>query len=420
MERQKIMKKFFLLLVFLQMVTLLSGCFDRKELEEQAYVVSIGVDKTDKENIFRFTFQIANPEVGSSVSGNPAPEPVQEIVSVLGTDFLSATNAANASVAKEITLEQARIVIVSQKLARSKEFIHLMQSAPSTVDLKLNSQLVISKEKAEDFIRDNKPKMESRPHKYFQYILDRAKETGVIPNAPLVRYFQITEGDADLFIAPLATTKKDPKEKYGEEDNYEAGEVQLRGGNVTQFMGSAVFKEGQMIDTLTGEETRISLILDTTLAQQDIIATYKDPLKPDFDIAAQHQVDRVKVKIKYKPNSTSDIIVYINTHMNVFAVPSTESYMVEAKKRKMLHDSLERQLEERIEQLVRKTQEKYKLEPFYWSLHIRHKFLTIRDYEKADWSHKIYPNANVQIHVTVKSLEFGKILRESDLKEVRD
>ncbi|WP_255220322.1 Ger(x)C family spore germination protein [Terribacillus saccharophilus] len=414
------MKKLLIFMLLLQTAVLLSGCFDRKELEEQAYVISIGVDKTESEDVFRFTFEIANPEVGSTFSGPSTPEPAQEVVSVLGTDFLSATSAANVSVAKEISLDQVRVVIVSEKLARSKKFIHLMQTAPSIIDLKLNAQLVISKEKAEEFIRTNKPKLESRPHKYFQYMLDRAKETGVIPEAPLVRFFQITEGDADLFLAPFATTKKDPKEEYGAEDNYKAGEVNIKGGNSTQFIGSAVFKEGQMIDILTGEETRFSLMLDTTLPQQDIIANYTDPLRPGFDLAARVQADKVKVKIDYKPTGKTNIDVYVSMHMNIFAVPSTQNYMINSKNRNILHASLQKQLQEEGEKFIKKTQEKYKLEPFYWSLHIRSKFLTIKDYEKADWANKIYPNANVRLHVKVRSLEFGKLLRESDLRKVRD
>lgn len=414
------MRKLILVLLFLQIALILTGCFDRKELEEQAYVISIGVDKTDKDNIFRFTFEIANPEVGSSVSNVSTKEPAQEVVSVLGTDFLSATSTANTAVAKEITLDQVRVVIFSEKLARSKEFIHVIQAAPSTVDLKLNAQMVISKEKAEDFIRHNKPRLESRPHKYFQYMLDRARETGVIPDAPLVRFFQITEGDADLFIAPFASADREPTDKYGAEDDYKAGEIDINGGNPTQFIGSAVFKEGQMIDTLTGEETRYVLMLDTTLPQQDILATYKDPLRPEFDISAKVQIDRVKVKIDYKKQGRSVIDVHVNAHLNVFAIPSTEDYMLNPKKRRILYDSVQKQMFNRAEEIVKKSQDKYKADPFYWSLHIRSKFLTIKDYEKADWSNKIYPNADVHLHVDVESIEFGKTLRQSNIGKVRD
>ncbi|VVM34131.1 Ger(x)C family spore germination protein [Terribacillus sp. AE2B 122] len=414
------MRQFILILSLLQLAMILSGCYDRKELEEQAYVITIAVDKTDRDNIFRFTFEIANPEVGSSATTPSTNEPAQEIISVLGTDFLSATSTANSSIAKEITLEQVRVVIVSEKLARSKEFIHLMQSAPSTVDLKLNAQLVISKEKAEEFVRHNSPNLESRPHKYFQYMLDRARETGVIPDAPLVRFFQITEGDADLFVAPYASTVKKPKDSYGDEDSYKAGEIDFHGGNVTQFMGSAVFKEGQMIDSLTGEETRYIHMMDPTFPQQVILSTFVDPLEPEYNIAARVQLDKVKVKIDYKKNQTSTIDVYITTHLNIFAIPSTEDYMKSQKKRKILYDSIQKEILKNGEKLVKKTQEEYKAEPFYWSLHIRKKFLSIKDYEQADWSNKIYPNAHVRLHVKVASLEFGKTLRQSDIGRVRD
>lgn len=120
-------------------------------------------------------------------------------------------SAANASVAKAITLDQARVVIVSQELARSKEFINVMQSAPSTVDLRLNAQLVISKEKAEDFIKQNKPKLETRPHKYFQFMLDRAKETGVIPDAPWFGTFRSRKAMQISSLHPLPPMTRTPK-----------------------------------------------------------------------------------------------------------------------------------------------------------------------------------------------------------------
>ncbi|SNZ02168.1 germination protein, Ger(x)C family [Terribacillus aidingensis] len=414
------MRKLLVMIVCIPMIILLSGCTDRKEIEEQAFVVAVGVDKTDKPNIFRFTFQIANPEVGSSTISPSPNESPQELVSVLGADFLSATNAANSSVAKEITLEQVRVVIISSKLAKSNEFIHLMQTVPSTVELRLNAQLVVSKEKAADFLQQNKPKMETRPHKYYQYMLDRAKETGIIPDAPLSRFYYITEGDADLFIAPLATVKPEDKQEYKSEDKYTAGDIPLKGENKTQFMGSALFKEGKMIDELTGEETRISVMLDPTLSQQDFIANYKDPLKPDYKIAARFKAEEPKITVDYRPNGKTTIYADINFRLDVYSIPSTVNYISDDKKRELLRNNLERQLKQMTEKFIEVTQKKYKGEPFYWSLHIRRHFLTIQDYEKADWSKKIYPNAEIKMNFRLTSLEFGKVLRQSDLGRVKD
>ncbi|SDC49308.1 germination protein, Ger(x)C family [Terribacillus halophilus] len=414
------MKKIIVILFLIFLPALLGGCFDQKELEEQAFVVSIGVDKTDTRGVFRFSFQIANPEVGSSATGTSTKEPAQAVISVLGSDFLTATNAANATVAKEITLNQARVVIISEKLARSKEFIHLMQSAPSTVDLKLNAQLVVSKENAETFIRNNKPRLESRPHKYYQYMLDRAKETGIIPDAPLVRFFQITEGDADLFIAPYATTIRDDETEIGEEDHYKAGEIPVKGESQTQFMGSAVFREGQMISTLTGEENRFCLMFDSTLAQKDILISFNDPLMKEYQVAGRLDINNVKVKVDYKKEKQTTINVFVDFNINIHAIPSTVDYIQSLEKQRILKNSIEKQIKNRGERFINKTQEKFKAEPFYWSLHIRHKFLDIKQYEKADWMNKIYPNAQVRLHFNLEGLEFGKMLRETDIEEVRD
>ncbi|WP_143588840.1 Ger(x)C family spore germination protein [Terribacillus halophilus] len=413
------MKNPLLILCLFLLPLLLGGCFDQKELEEQAFIVSIGVDNTNQKGVFRFTFQIANPEVGNSASGTSANEPTQEVISVLGTDFLTATNAANATVAKQISLNQSRILIVSEKLARSTDFIYLMQSAPSTVDIKLNAQLVVSKEDAEKYIRHNKPQLESRPHKYYQYMLDRAKETGIIPDAPIVRYFQITEGDADLFIAPYTTTEEE-NPKFGEEDHYKAGEIPVNGKNQTQFMGSAVFKEGQMIGTLTGEETRFCLMFDSTLTQKDIIASYTDPVKPEFQVAGRLEINNVDVNVNYLKDKQSTIDVYVNYSLNVYAIPSTVNYMKNTEKQRLLEKSINKQIGERADNFIKKTQEEYRAQPFYWSLHVRSKFLNIPEYEKADWMNKVYPNAKVNIHLELRGLEFGKIMRESEIKEVRD
>src|SRR5690554_2969430 len=49
------------LLSQLFLVILLVGCEDIIELEKQSYVIAIGIDQTEQEGIYQFTFQIANP-----------------------------------------------------------------------------------------------------------------------------------------------------------------------------------------------------------------------------------------------------------------------------------------------------------------------------------------------------------------------
>ncbi|WP_052737987.1 Ger(x)C family spore germination C-terminal domain-containing protein [Bacillus sp. SA1-12] len=155
-------------------------------------------------------------------------------------------------------------------------------------ELRKAVNMIVTKEKAAEFIKNNQPLLETRPHKFYQLMLNRARETGFVPPSDLLHYFQTTERDADLFLAIYATTEgHDVETRNRFEDEYKAGEIPIVGDNLTQFIGSAIFKEGKMVGTLNGEETRAALILDPTINVEDMLATYEDPLEPKYRIASK-------------------------------------------------------------------------------------------------------------------------------------
>ena len=107
--------------------------------------------------------------------------------------------------------------------------------------------------------------METRPHKYFQFMIDHGIENGLIPDSTLFRFFKTTDRGTDLFLAMYTTAEKEKNPPIKREDEYLAGQVNATGEiDDTQFIGSAVFKNGVMIGKLNGQETRIVNILDDT------------------------------------------------------------------------------------------------------------------------------------------------------------
>lgn len=407
-----------LLLLF---ISLLTGCYDKKEIEQKSYVVALGLDKTDEAGKINVTFQIANPEVGTSQSGGGSNEEPAETVSLIANDFYTAKNTANAFVAREISLEHTKVIIVSEELARSKEFIKVIQTVSRSRELKAKVQLIVSKENASTFLRKNKPKLETRPHKFYQFMLTRAQEIGLIPDASIHRFFQITEGDADLFLAIYATTELKEDEKYQNEDEYIAGEITQEGGNTTQFMGSAVFKEGKMIDVLSGEETRLALTFDNTIELKDVLATFPDPLSEKHFIAAK--VSRKKesnITIRYIKDRPTKINANVQINLEIIAVPSLIEYAENMKNRQILINSIKEDFEKKSKELIAKSQKMYSSDPFYWSIFVRKYFRDIKDYENADWNKKIYPNADIDVHFQIGIKGFGKMAKDTNLTEVRD
>lgn len=313
------------------------------------------------------------------------------------------------------------MLVVSEDFAQDKDFIRWMYDMTKDPEIRRDVNMVVTKENASKFFKRNKPKLETRPHKYFKMALQRGVETGMLPSSELIEYFRITEADADLFLAMYGTTEQDnDTEQNRNNDHFTAGEFHYSGEtNSTNFAGSAVFKEGKMIGKLTAEETRVSIILNSTLNATDVLTTYTDPLNENYRIAARvNKRKRNKVEMNLKSDTpTLDLTVPIE--IEVLSAHSMVNYEKDISKRNKLKKSIEKELTKEIEKLVKKTQKEFKGEPFSWSLIARKKFLTIPAYEEFDWM-KSYPKMKVNVNVIVTFGDFGRQSELPNMKEIRD
>lgn len=417
MKRHKRVKK--IICLFILLLTL-SGCWNQSQIEERAYVVAIGLDKAEDENQIKLTYLIANPEFGSQIQGGGTEEPPQEIISFVTDDITTSRNAANAVIAKEITYDMLRVMVVSEEFAKDKDFIRWMYDTTKDPEIRRNVHLVVSKENSSKFFENNKPKLETRPHKYFEMALKRGIETGMLPNSELIQYFRITEADADLFLAMYGTTKQDNDDQDQNNDHFTAGEFQYSGKtNSTNFAGSAVFKEGKMIGKLTADETRVSILLNKTLNSTDVLTTFTDPFNEKYRIAARvnkRKSNKVDMDLK---SDIPKIDLNIPIEIEVLSAHSMADFKKDISKRRKLKKSIEKELTKKIKKLVKMTQDEFKGEPFGWSLIARKQFRTISAYEDFDWM-KSYPDMKVSVDVVVTFGDFGRQSELPNMKEIRD
>lgn len=408
------------------MAFLLTGCWDKKEVEERSYVVAIGLDlpkgvDLEKEQAVDVTFQFSNPKL--NVKGaNPAEgAEMEDIITLTAPDFVTARNMANSFVTREVSFSHNKVLIISEELAKTEIFYRMLSTAFKDREMRREANIIVTEGKASEFISKNKPEMMVRPHRYYQFLIDRATETGMVPESTINRFFAITDGDADLFLAMYGSYDKNNKETgFQDEDQYIAGQVPKRGGNPIQLIGSAVFKEGKMIGTLTGEETRITRFLDNTAELRDLFSSFQDPLDKRYKIAVRlKQTKKLKVKIK-KRNGPPKIEITYPLDVKVLSVPSMINYADNLENQEKLKTALKNKLKENAENLIEKTQKEFKGEPFYWSLNVRPLFDTVKEYEEWDWMNKNYPLADIHITMDVNIVGFGKQLKESNIEKVRD
>ncbi|MFK4996770.1 hypothetical protein ACI2OX_02230 [Bacillus sp. N9] len=173
---------------------LLSGCWGKLELEERDYAVVLGLDKAKDDHLIDVTFQIANPQVGSSDTSTAENEPPSDIVTVSAPDILSAKELANSVLPRKVSFDHLRIIIIGEELAKTTLFHHVIGSAVIDPEVRRENNLIVSKEKASEFIKNNQPKLETRPHKYYAFMQQRWRDTGYVPYSNLNRYFQRLSG----------------------------------------------------------------------------------------------------------------------------------------------------------------------------------------------------------------------------------
>ncbi|MCP8969251.1 Ger(x)C family spore germination protein [Ectobacillus ponti] len=388
----------------------LSACGDRLELEQQAYVVVMGLDRAEG-NLIRVTFQVANPQVGSTDRGSAPNEAPSDIVTFTAPDILSAKDIANSVITRRISFAHLQTMIIGEKLARTQLFHHIMADSIRDPEMRREMNLMVCREKAESFIKRNKPEMETRPHKYYSFMQKRWKDTGFVPYSTMNRYFQRV--GRELFLAIYATTKR-LKQVEGNEDGYEAGQIPQRSGDPVQMMGSAVFKEGRMVGTMTGEETRYALLLRRRVLAKSFIMSIQDPLNPRFRVS--FRVIRSKsTSVSMDVGGERPIVkVRIPLKVQVHSVPSLLNYESNEKNQQLLKKSIQKELQAGAMDIIRRTQTEFQGEPFIWYTEVRRYFRTLQQYEAYDWE-KHYTKARVHVDFDLDIESFGKQLKSQQV-----
>ncbi|RUL52089.1 Ger(x)C family spore germination protein [Lysinibacillus antri] len=412
------MKKAYLICI-ITLFPLLGGCWNQTYLDQRAFVIAIGLDKGEKENETKITYLIANPELSKQEAGSN--EPNREIISFTAPDLQTSRNLANTVVAKELSYSLLSLIIVSEDFAKNKEFIRWIYDVTKGEEVSRNIPIIVTPESTSTFLKNNDPKLETRIHKYFELILQFGSENGFIPATKLHAYFRIMEEKGDLFLSPYATTEFNGNPKNdGGEDNLIAGEFEVGGfTNKTQFLGSAVFKHGKMIGKLNAEETRLAILLNDTIDMAEILATFPDPFNEKYRIGtriSKKESNTVKMDLK---RSIPTIDVTVPLYVDILSNHSMVNYEKQPEKRKQLKKHMEEKLIETINELIKKTQEDFKGQPFGWSLYARKEFLTIKEYEAYDWM-KNYPNMDVKVKVNIIFGKFGRQSETPEFEEVKN
>lgn len=170
------MRKIALLLI-ITLSLLQTGCWNAREIDELAFVLSIGLDKA--ENGFKVTAQIANPETFSKTpSGAGAPQmakPFWMVSSTGATIFEAIRNMASIS-SRRIFWSHIKIIVISEQLARSNT-LEIFDFFSRNPELRLRTLVSVTPEEAGKLL-EVVPMMERDPAIYLEKAIENKNLTG--------------------------------------------------------------------------------------------------------------------------------------------------------------------------------------------------------------------------------------------------
>lgn len=143
------MRKVALLLAAVFFLLQLSGCWDMQEINSRCYILGLGMDSTDVEGDFLFTFQRAVPVgVDSSADSNSV---AYENISVTASSPAQAVRALGLSSSMELSFTHLSCVIIGSALAHNS-FSPLLEYLTQQSDLRRQCVVTIAADTAQSLL----------------------------------------------------------------------------------------------------------------------------------------------------------------------------------------------------------------------------------------------------------------------------
>ncbi|MCL1819026.1 MAG: hypothetical protein FWG36_00045 [Oscillospiraceae bacterium] len=267
---------------------LLSACWDKTELEDATYVILLGLDRADSQDI---GVTVAFP-LSQQMGGDK--EMQYTVMSVKAPNVTEGINLLAAKIAGSMSLNTVKTVIISRELAESGELRQTLSSR-QFIEVRNTANICVADCTAAEFIkaRIENPLIDTLRQE--DLLLEQSSGSLLYRPLELLDLKEAVETDgacASMLGGVVKQSGEDnnndddkQEDKKGEKEapidgdnikmpvrsGYTAGKVPIRAENETQICGLAVFKDGKMVGTLDSDEAQTYTLLTRGKAQKTLI-----------------------------------------------------------------------------------------------------------------------------------------------------
>lgn len=360
-------------LALILIASMLSGCAVNGEVENQAYALVMGVDSTDDGGI-ELTIRI--PRIGRASEDDGKSGGKGEaylVIAASGEDYSQALENLQWAVARELNMSHLKLLVVSSSLASGTQFPSLINAIAETRHLYTTAGFIVCEGRAGAFIEGQETLLGNHLATDIEATFRHYAAHGFIPPATFADLYYAT---SSCYSDPTGIWGfPDPGEKPAaaiietDEDRLNA---ETKTASSRQYLGAALFREGQLIATLDAAET-LGLNLLTGRVESfgyqfgGRTWTLSSLRKPGVRVEIVNDVPSIRV--------------------DVFLTGAQQEGL----------ETLEAAIPDALEALIGKCQA-MRVEPFGFAGKAARHFATLGAWQKYDWRAR-FPGAEVDVRV---------------------
>ncbi|MBD3922534.1 Ger(x)C family spore germination protein [Paenibacillus sp. PR3] len=385
------MKRCAVMLIVVFLLLPLTGCWDRRELNELAIAVGLGIDKVGER--YRVTAQVVQPSEVATSKGSAGYSTPVTTYRASGVTIFEAIRKMTTISPRKIYAAHLRVVVIGEELAR-EGIAEALDLLSRDYELRMDFYVIVAKEtKAEDLLELLTPLDKIPASKIYNSIQVSEKAWAPVSAVTL-----------DMFIRDYESKGKNPvlsgikatgnEEKGKQKSNVEKLQPDARLRN----NGLAVFRYDKLIGWLSEEQSKgYNYIVNRV---KSTVGHVPCP-SGDGNIALEiiHSKSRMKTEVRNgKPKLTVDLRVEENVGEVMCQADLTEKSVIDA-----LEREAEQSLRDIIERTIKTGQEKFHCDFFGFGEALHRSNLRVWKQMENDWEeHFVDASITVNAKVVIK------------------
>lgn len=429
-------------LLALTLAAALTGCWDRRELEDSAFVLAMGVDPAPAGEV-EVTMMIAVPSKlagggaggGGGGGGGGGAKPVV-ITRVRTPAFAEANTIANTYINRYVTLQHTKTVVINEELVRAGELPKLLDALARMPALRRTISVMVSRGNAGKLLEGAKPELEQAPNRYLELLAQTDQFTGMTPRGArvheLLTQMENPGGVPLLYVAGLREDKTEEagqeekggeggegKESEGDEKTGAGestppgdarkllpGEVPRRGGPNVDLVGALAYDSRRgILGELSGREVRVVNMVRGHFERAAV--SFPDPRAPGARVSMElRRAAPPEIRPRWSGSRIAfDVLVPLEAQL--LGVESRTDY-TSADLLPVLEESVARNLADDARTLFTRSQS-WRADVFHLGYKAARLFPTYPDWQAYRWD-RAYPEVRADIRFKVRVRRFGNQL----------